>query len=76
MQLDFATGKQTTLYEIGAEPDDLTLYAQGQLIYSVPSLGTVNVYDPATGTSSVLVRRNKVCAGFVDRAQWNHHAHQ
>jgi streptogramin lyase len=55
MQLDFATGKQTTLYDIGAEPDDLTLNAQGQLIYSVPSLGTVNLYDPATGTSSVLV---------------------
>jgi hypothetical protein len=45
----------STLYNIGAKPDDLTLNAAGQLIYSVPSLGTVNLYDPTTGINTTLV---------------------
>src|ERR1700730_10673467 len=55
MTLDFATGAQTTVYNIGAKPDDLVLNSQGQLIYSVPSLGTVNLFDPVTGGNTVLV---------------------
>src|ERR1700730_6806914 len=55
MTLDFATGAQTTIYDIGAKPDDLVLNSQGQLIYSVPSLGTVNLFDPVTGGNTVLV---------------------
>jgi len=53
--LNLGTGDVTTLYNIGARPDDLTLNALGQLIYSVPLLGTVNRFDPTTGINSVLV---------------------
>jgi len=45
----------TTLYNIGAKPDDLILNSLGQLIYSVPALGVVNLYDPFAGTNTTLV---------------------
>ncbi len=53
--LNLGTGQLSTLYNIGAEPDDLILNAAGQLIYSVPNPGTVNLYDPQKGTNSVLL---------------------
>jgi hypothetical protein len=37
--LNIQTSQLTTLYEIGGSADDLTLNAQGQLIYSVPAAG-------------------------------------
>ncbi len=45
----------TTLYNIGAKPDDLILNSAGQLIYSVPALNVVNLYDPVAGTNTTLV---------------------
>jgi WD40 repeat protein len=48
------TNELTTLYNIGASPDDMTVNSQGQLIYSVPDSGTVSLWDPTTGTNSVL----------------------
>ena len=53
--LNLQTKALTTLYNIGAEPDDLTLNSAGQLIYSIPSTGTVDLYDPTTKVNSVLV---------------------
>lgn len=55
VQLDLATGIQTILYNIGADPDDLIVDSQGQLIYSVPLLGTIYRFDPVTGSNTVLV---------------------
>ena len=52
--LNTGTGVITTLYSIGGEPDDLTLNSFGQLLYTVPATGTVNLYDPTTGVNSVL----------------------
>lgn len=43
------------LYYIGAKPDDLTLNSAGQLIYSLPTAGKVNLYDPTTGMNQTLV---------------------
>lgn len=43
------------LYQIGAKPDDLILNAAGQLIYSIPSTGAINLYDPTTGQNTTLV---------------------
>ncbi len=52
------TGTLSTVYTIGvgkdSNPDDLTLNAQGQLLYSLPNAGTVNLYDPTTGSNTVL----------------------
>jgi hypothetical protein len=45
----------TTLYTVGAKLDDLTLNSAGQLIYSIPSLGQVDLYDPTTGQNTTLV---------------------
>ncbi len=45
----------TTLFTAPAKLDDLTLNAQGQLIYSIPSLGQVDLYDPVAQQNSVLV---------------------
>jgi len=53
--LDLSSGQLTTLYNIGARPDDLILNASGQLIYSVPKAGVVNLYDPVAQTNSLLV---------------------
>jgi sugar lactone lactonase YvrE len=58
-QLNFATGQLTNLYEIGAPADDMILNSAGQLIYSVPSIGDVNLYDPTTGINSIL------CTGII-----------
>jgi len=45
----------TTLYNVGAELDDLIVNSAGQLIYSVPSTGTVALFDPASGQNTILV---------------------
>jgi hypothetical protein len=55
LDLDTSPSQIATLYNVGAKPDDLTLNSAGQLIYSVPSLGTVNLYDPSTGQNTILV---------------------
>jgi sugar lactone lactonase YvrE len=56
--LDLNASTLSTLYVIGVgkqfDPDDLTVNSQGQLIYSVPNQGTVNLYDPVTGTNTIL----------------------
>jgi sugar lactone lactonase YvrE len=49
------TSELTTLYNLAAEPDDLTLNSLGQLIYSVPAAGTVNLFDPVAKTNTTLV---------------------
>jgi len=45
----------TTLYQLSTDLDDLTLNAAGQLIYSIPSLGEVDLYDPVAGQNTTLV---------------------
>jgi hypothetical protein len=46
--------KLTTLFTAAAKLDDLTINAAGQLIYSMPSLNEVDLYDPLTGQNSKL----------------------
>src|SRR5229473_464526 len=55
LNLNTTPPQLSTLYYIGAKPDDLTLNSAGQLIYSVPLLGTVNLYDRTTGVNTTLV---------------------
>ena len=56
--LDLNTSTLSTLYTIGVgklfDPDDLTVNSLGQLIYTLPNQGTVNLYDPTTGTNTIL----------------------
>jgi len=55
---NITTNTLSTVYTIGVgkefNPDDLTMNAAGQLIYSVPNAGTVSLYDPSTGQNTVL----------------------
>jgi hypothetical protein len=53
-ELASATGKLTTLYEIGAAADDMLVSSSGQIIYTVPNAGTLNSFNPATGVNTVL----------------------
>jgi hypothetical protein len=53
-QLNLNTSKLTTLYTIGGKPDDMTVNSSGQLIYTVPDAGTVNLWNPTTQTNTVL----------------------
>lgn len=53
--LNLSINQLTTLFNIGAEPDDLVLNAQGQLLYSIGVPGTIDMYDPTTGINSVVV---------------------
>jgi hypothetical protein len=52
--LKFGPTQLTTLYNIGAKPDDMTINSAGQLLYTVPNLGTVQMFDPHTGIDSVV----------------------
>jgi len=56
LNLTTTTPKLTTLFTVGTgKLDDLTVNAAGQLIYSVPSTGSVYLYDPTSGTNTLLV---------------------
>jgi len=65
--VNLAIGKTSvsTLYSIGAEPDDLILNSAGQLIYTVPSTGTVNLYDPVANTNTVLASGLKYARDLI-----------
>jgi sugar lactone lactonase YvrE len=53
--INFQTGKVVNLYSTAPKPDDLTINSAGQLIYSLPNSGTVDLYDPSTGINTILV---------------------
>lgn len=55
-KLDTSTGAISTLFATAGKPDDLTLNSQGQLLYSIPQPGTVNLFDPTKKTTTVLMR--------------------
>jgi WD40 repeat protein len=61
--LNLNTSALTTLYTVGTGAeyhlDDLTLNSAGQLIYSVPQAGLVNLYDPVAKTNTTLVSGEK-----------------
>lgn len=55
LNLNTTPAQLTTLYQGTANLDDLTLNSAGQLIYTVPSLGEVNLFDPVAGQNTTLV---------------------
>ena len=55
LNLNTTPPQLTTLYNVGVQLDDLTLNSAGQLIYSAPNAGIVNLYDPTTGQNTTLV---------------------
>jgi len=54
LNLETTPPKLTTLYTAAGELDDLILNSAGQLIYTIPSLAQVDLWDPTTGLNTVL----------------------
>jgi len=52
--VNFTTGAVANLGSVGGRPDDLVLNAKGQVLYTVSSTGTLQMYDPATLQNTVL----------------------
>src|SRR5690348_64108 len=57
--VNFATGTVTNLSPISGRPDDLVVNANGQVLYTVSSTGTLEMYDPATQQITVLANFGK-----------------
>jgi hypothetical protein len=55
LNLETTPPQLSTLYYRGFKLDDLTVNAAGQPIYSIPSLGEVDLYDPVAQENSVLL---------------------
>lgn len=55
LDLGVSPPQLSTLFTATAKLDDITLNSAGQLIYSIPSLGEVDLYDPVAQQNSVLV---------------------
>jgi sugar lactone lactonase YvrE len=52
--VNFTAGTVTDIYDVGDRPDSLVVNAQGQILYTVSSAGTLQMFDPKTGTNSEL----------------------
>jgi sugar lactone lactonase YvrE len=58
MQLDLVTlpaGKITKLFTTPGKPDSILLNAQGQLVYTMSAQGTLALFDPNSGTNTILL---------------------
>jgi DNA-binding beta-propeller fold protein YncE len=57
--VNFTTGMVTNLLNIGGRPDALVVNAKGQILYTVTSLGTLEMFDPLTSQHTVLANFGK-----------------
>lgn len=55
VQVNMQTGAVTVLFNTASTPDSVIVDASGRLIYTTQKIGTVSVFDPSTGTNSVIV---------------------
>jgi DNA-binding beta-propeller fold protein YncE len=53
-KLDFGAMTVSILYNIAARPDSLVVNSLGQIIYSLGNTGTIDLYDPSTGSNTIL----------------------
>jgi sugar lactone lactonase YvrE len=54
LNLEAQPATLTTLYTAAGKLDDLIVNSAGQLIYTIPSLGQVDLWDPTTGQNTIL----------------------
>jgi len=52
--VNWPAGTVQTLLTTSGKPDSLVLNANGQIIYSMPSAGQVWLFDPSTGSNTML----------------------
>ena len=50
-----STGVVTPLFNTASNPDSLIVDSLGRILYTTQKIGTVSIYDPSTGTNSVIV---------------------
>jgi streptogramin lyase len=55
VQVDMATGAVTLLSTLTAKPDSLIVDSKGRILYTTGKPGTVSLFDPSTGATSVVV---------------------
>jgi streptogramin lyase len=68
--ISLPSGAITKLFTTPGKPDSVILNAQGQLIYSMSPQGTVALFDPKTGSNTILLTGLKSPRDFV----WDPHS--
>jgi streptogramin lyase len=54
VEVNMATGAVTVLFNTISTPDSLIIDNKGRIIYTTQKIGTVSIFDPSTGTNSVI----------------------
>src|SRR5690242_17085607 len=52
--VNFNTGAVTKIYDVGSRPDSILVTPQGQVLYTVSPIGTLQMYDPQTQANTVV----------------------
>jgi len=55
LEVDMSTGGVTVLFDTISTPDSLIVDAQGRILYTTQKVGTVSIFDPSTGSNSMIV---------------------
>ena len=54
VEVDMSTGVVTLLSKLTAKPDSLIVDSKGRILYTTTVPGTVSMFDPSTGLTSVV----------------------
>lgn len=55
VEVNMSTGAVTVLFNTISTPDSLIVDSLGRIIYTTQKIGTVSIFDPSTGTNSIIV---------------------
>lgn len=55
VEANMSTGVVTVLFNTISTPDSLIIDSLGRILYTTGKIGTVSIYDPSTGSNSVIV---------------------
>jgi sugar lactone lactonase YvrE len=55
VKVNMVTGAVTVLFNTISTPDSLIVDSMGRILYTTQKIGTVSIFDPSTGSNSVVV---------------------
>lgn len=55
VEVNMATGVVTVLFNTISTPDSLIVDSSGRILYTTQKIGTVSIFDPKTGSNSIIV---------------------
>ncbi len=55
VEVDMSTGGVTVLFNTLSTPDSLIVDSSGRILYTTQKIGTVSIFDPSTGSNSMIV---------------------